>query len=182
VVSGSGTIPTDGVVFCIDGPAHWPGFGTTNQYTVSSSLDFLMPQGGSEKAVGLMNYVIENYFDAFVAGGGAVWGDVPGYQMNMALWEITGDFNGTRDSISIVDDDEPSENYSLYRTIVNDLWTNYDSISSDYRSTKYDLKFLVEDDGVHQSLLMISPVPEPSAALLLGISAAGMVMRRRRRP
>lgn len=179
VISGPGTIPLNGVVFCIDGATHWQGAGNTHQFTVEQTLDFTVAQG-ADKALGLMNYVIENYWDTMLTT--PAWGPRPGYAMNMILWEITQDYDGTLESLDMLAGvGGLDENTAIYEAAIADLRANHDSIPSSYRSTKYNLQFLVDSDPTYQDLLLISPVPEPSSMALLAIGGLALATRRRAR-
>lgn len=179
LLSGDWNVPSSAVVFCLDGTARWQGTGDRRSYSVETTLDYLMPQG-ADRALGIMNYIIENYFDSFVED--PIYNNRSGYAVNATLWEFTTQYDGTFDSVSMMGlMSEGTEAYLIYDTIFNDLKANYSSIASDYRSTKYNLQFLLDPDPVYQDLLMISPVPEPSGALLFGVAGVCALMRRRRR-
>ena len=175
-------MPSSAVVICIDGPAHWPDTDPIRHYVALDSL--VMEQGsGAEKAFGMMNYVVDHYYDNILTG---IWGDTPGYQFNMAMWELTGDFDGTLASLSTTSGGSyvaPTDpEYTLYTTIVGDLQTHFNDISADYRSTKYNTWIMDDQTDGYQTMLMISPisVPEPSSLLLL-LGTVGFIGFRHRR-
>lgn len=184
VVSGTADVPSSATVICIDGSAHWAGnLGEPERHYVSEDTLPVDHPLGAEKALGMMHYVVDHYFDSVLTGD---WGATPGYQFNLALWELTSDFNGdfsslsTRAGGSYRDDSEPE--YPLYSTIVDDLRTHFADISNSYRSTNYNLWIMNDEEPGMQTVLMVSPVnvPETSTVSIL-LGAVGVIGLRRRR-
>ncbi|CAN7739471.1 PEP-CTERM sorting domain-containing protein [Pseudorhodoferax sp. LjRoot39] len=184
-VSGNDTLPDTAFAFCIVGWAHWPGTGSAHQYTLTDSFAPFMSQPAAvDKVTGLLHYVIDYYYAPLLAG---FYGAEAGYGFNQAIWQLTG-ADGTQNSVVASANDEdtdPRGTYALYATIMGDLYEHYDSISPDYRSQRYTIRFLQESDDTYQSLAIVSEnagneVPEPSSLALLFAGGFAVFAARRK--
>ncbi|WP_326538924.1 PEP-CTERM sorting domain-containing protein [Pseudorhodoferax sp.] len=186
VVSGGDALPDTAFAFCIVGWAHWPGTGNTHEYTLTNSFAPFMSQPAAvNKVTALLNYVIDGYYAPLLDG---FYGMQAGYGFNQAIWQLTNS-NGTQASVQAAANDEPTDprgTYALYSTIMDDLSTHFDSISPDYRSSRYTIRFLKESDATYQSLAIVTEntgneVPEPSTLALLLAGGLGFAARAARR-
>lgn len=186
VVSGNDTLPDTAFAFCVVGWAHWPGAGNTHQYTLTNSFaPFLREPEAANKVTALLNYVVDTYYAPMLQG---YYGKEVGYGFNEAIWQLT-DSDGSQKSMLAAadnDDSDPRGSYALYSAIMGDLYTHFDTISPDYRSSRYTIQFLQESDDTYQSLAIVTEntgneVPEPSSLALLLAGGIGLAARATRR-
>ena len=184
-VSGAETLPDTLFAICIEHSAQFPGWTAAYQYTLTDSFaPFLKSPGTSDKATALLHYVVDGYYASLMQGS---YGGAAGYGLNKAVWQVT-DFDGTRESMGIQPneyDSDPNGSYALYTEIMGDVRDNFASISPSYRSTRYNIRFLEQDDPGIQSFAIITErdneVPEPSTLALLLASGLGFAARARRK-
>lgn len=171
----------EGDLLCFNRARVNPIIGDTHLYELRETSYFFQP-GGLEKGEAMIHWMIDNYYDAIVTTGD--YSDR--YPLHLALWEVAHDYDGTVGSMDIYSGNNnlsggpgsrPDVDYLVY-----DLIANYDSIASDYRSTLYNITYLedISSGGDYQSMLLVTPIPEPSGAVLFGITGALALLRRRR--
>lgn len=186
ILSGNDILPTTAFAFCIDHTAQYPVFGVANQYTLSDSFaPFMSVPAAENKVTALLHYAIDSYYLPLVQG---FYGDLAGYGFNMAMWQLASS-DGTQSSVVAEPNDEatdPRGNYALYAKIMNDLSEHFDTISPDYRSDKYKIRFLDNTDPLYQDLVIVyestdNEVPEPSTLALLLAGGIGFAVRARRK-
>ena len=198
--------------FCIDGYSGevYPA-DKSHQFQVfdtAAEVDTLRgaDPARSAKIMGLMNYFVDHYFADFLAGAYAKTRSdgtrIEGYLFNQVLWELTQDY-GRQGGPLDTDPNSPTrrdfyyglgdgDQNTLLTIAIADLKLNFDAISPDYRSEKYEVRFMdvapdTYDPDVtnYQSLLAVaaksSEVPEPSTlALLLAAGGIGVARSRKR--
>lgn len=185
-LSGTDTLPDTAFAFCIVGWAHFPGAGATRQYTLTDSFaPFLSTPAAADKVTALLNYVVDSYYAPMLQGA---YGTEVGYGFNQAVWQLTNS-DGTRASVVAAAGDDAEDargTQALYATIMGDLYEHFDSISPDYRSDRYTIRYLKEFDDTYQSLAIVTEntgneVPEPSTLALLLAGGLGFAARAARR-
>lgn len=185
-LSGADVLPSTAFAFCVVGSAHWPGTGATREYTLTDSFaPFLAKPAAVDKVTALLHYVIDYYYAPIMQG---VYGSEVGYGFNETVWQLTKS-DGTRNSLGVTADSDatdPRGTYALYATIMGDLYDHFDTISPDYRSSRYTIQFLQESDAAYQSLAIVTQntgneVPEPSTLALLLAGGLGFAARARRK-
>lgn len=181
---GQSALGGEGDLLCFNRARSNPIIGNTHLFEERQTSYFFLA-GGSEKGEAMINWMIDNYYDAMVT----TQDYTDRYPLHLALWEVAHDFDGTVGSLDIYSGENnlsggpgsrPDIDYLVY-----DLIANYDSISTSYRSSLYNITYLedlTEGGEVYQSMLLVTPVPEPSSAILL-VSALGFftLLNRRRK-
>ena len=188
VLSGTDTLASTAFAFCIDHSAQFPGWDGPRQYTLTDSFaPFMRNPAAENKVTALLHYTIDAYYLPLVQGA---YGNDIGYGFNLAMWQLTRS-DGTQDSVAAAPNtwpERPVGVYDLYKTIMDDLSENFDDISPDYRSKRYDIRYLQKPDGEgYQSMALVTEketneVPEPSTlALFLAAGGIGFTARKARR-
>lgn len=188
VLSGTDTLPSTAFAFCIDHSAQFPGFDTPRQYTLTDSFaPFMSSPAAENKVTALLHYAIDYYYGPMIQG---IYGPDVGYGFNLAMWQLTRS-DGTKDSVAAAPNtwpERPLGAYDLYKDIMDGLSENYDDIAPDYRSARYDIRYLKKPDGEgYQSMAIVTEkaaneVPEPSTlALFLAAGGIGFTARARRK-
>jgi hypothetical protein len=180
-------MPDEAFVICIDAHAHYPSFGSAHHYNTSDSAQAAMRYTDADagQTTSLLHYALDHYFAPMRDGA---FGPFSGHALNQLMWELTSDFDGSVNSLSTTAGAiyvDPGQ--SLFHIALDDLRANFDSIVAGYRSSTYDVWFLVDNDSSYQSLMMISEregneVPLPSTAALMLAGGLALVLRKRRQP
>ncbi|MGC4017715.1 MAG: hypothetical protein QM755_24835 [Luteolibacter sp.] len=162
--SGAPVLGGEGYMLCIQSGARGPGETETVNYLVLSDGASIFEDGS--RTVDVVNWLVDTYYaDAFVKPTGTA--DLR-FDFERAMWDLR---NHTIDELLASTTMGPSSiNFSLY----GDVPTNY-------RSSQFLVNFADDVRGdEYQDMLLITPVPEPSAAALGLIATTLLVVRRRR--
>ncbi len=167
-------------LLCIDYGVSAPSQGVTLTYEVVPAIDIFANTTGAERGFDYINWVFDNYFDE-------AFNIAPYYlnyrsQFQSVLYELVTDYNGTLASLSPstgLIQNGLSEDY--YIGILDDLVTSDPLIPIGYRSSEFQFAFLTNMSESSQNMLLFSPVPEPSGALLIGLAGALALLRRKRK-
>lgn len=186
VVSGSDTLPSVAFAFCIDHSAQFPGYNITRQYTlVDNFAPFMRTPAAEDKVTAMLHYTIDSFYVSMLRGD---YGWDAGYGFSLAIWQLTRS-DGTQGSVAAAPNtwpERPASTYPLYEAIMDNLYDNYDDISPDYRSDRYDIRYLKSPQGAgYQSMAIVTDkdneVPEPSSLALLLAGGIGLAARARRK-
>lgn len=165
----------NGVIACIEPGAAFPEVNSLHTYDVVGAAGVINASATyANKADAMMNWVVDHYYAQTLA-----WNS-DGQDFNEVLWEITQDFSGTASSLSF-NSGLVQSTRTDYRTMLSALKTAYSSISDTYRSSTFQVHYLVDRDTRYQNMLLITPaVPEPSTYLMM-FAGVGALMAWRRR-
>lgn len=163
-----------GELFCFHSQADDPPT-SSRTYEVVTAAELFKESGGSTVGMYVLGWMFDNYYDSIFGGSGSGLSESNTFQR--ALWEIAMDFNGDVASIDLYSGTYWPE---FTNTIIDDIITNFDTISSGYTLSNFNFEFLKDSESGYQDMLLVTPVPEPSAALSIGLVATFALLRRRR--
>lgn len=203
--TGTGADYADDLVylFCVDFSSQEYRDGYTYNFYTDATGANTLPNGVLGNTVGVLNYVIENYFYDWVLDSGSTTADK--YQaeaVQYLIWEIADDYDGYNlDSLDTRSGVRSFSSSSVIVThiqeywdiIVADLEENWSTVTADYVSTSYDVSFLAAATNGYQGLMAVVasddvtdpvsavPVPAGLPLALTGLAALGLIARQKRK-
>jgi hypothetical protein len=163
-----------GVIACIEPGADFPALPSTHTYDVVGAAGVINASATyANKADALMNWVVDHYYTQTLA-----W-NIDGQDFNQVLWEITQDFTGTASSMAF-NAGAVQSTRADYRTMLSELKNAYSTISDTYRSSTFQVHYLVDRDTRYQNMILVTAVPEPSSYLMMFAGVGALLVWRRR--
>lgn len=163
-------------LMCFNKRAFNPEVGTTHTYEIAVAANlFWQPSGLAGKGEAMVHWLLDTYY--YDESYSDTW------SFRCAIWEVAHDYDGTVDSMSLttgVTSSTPGAG-----VVLDQLKTNYDSIPDTYRSTHYQVGYLTDtaqtpSGADYQGMLTLTPVPESSTIVFLGLVGMAATLRRKR--